>query len=158
MRIVCHLKLVNQMSTARNDHMNLYKRAPLFLVRKAIQFIFYPWNDEKPIKSVRWDIFFHSTIVFLPNQCIDGPLGVCDLGGNAYGPNIATSVHLRFYNVDMNNAAINKIKRNWWVVSNSIVVQKTVPSTYFGVIQIPGIYAGLQQLKDVECGKNFKGI
>ena len=92
-----------------------------------------------------------------PNQYIDGLSGVCDLVGNANGPNIATSVHLRFYNVDMNNAVINKIKRNWWVVSNSIIVQKTVPSTYFGVIQIPGVYAGVQQLKDVECGKTFEG-
>ena len=57
----------------------------------------------------------------------------------------------------MNSAAINKSKRNWWVVSNSIVVVKTVPSTYFGVIQIPGVYAGVQQLKDVECGKTFEG-
>ena len=57
----------------------------------------------------------------------------------------------------MNSAAINKSKRNWWVVSNSIVAVKTVPSTYFGVIQIPGVYAGVQQLKDVECGKTFEG-
>ena len=98
-----------------------------------------------------------SKIACHPNQYIDESLGVCDPSGNANGPYIATSVHLRFYNAPMNSAAINKIKRNWWVVSNSIVVEKTVPSTYFGVVQIPGIYAGLQQLKEVECGKNFEG-
>ena len=102
-------------------------------------------------------VFLQSTIVFCPHQYLDESLGVCDPNGNANGPNIATSVHLRFYNAPMNSAAINKIKRNWWVVSNSIVVTKTVPSTYFGVIQIPGIYAGLQQLKEVECGKKFEG-
>ena len=102
-------------------------------------------------------VFLQSTIAFCAHQYIDEPLGVCDSNGNTNGPNIATSVHLRFYNASMNSAAINKSKRNWWVVSNSIVVAKTVPSIYFGVIQIPGVYAGVQQLKDVECGKTFEG-
>lgn len=43
------------------------------------------------------------------------------------------------------------MKRNWWMIEQTIIVHKTVPSTYFGAIQLPGIYAGLQQLPDNEC-------
>ena len=43
------------------------------------------------------------------------------------------------------------MKRNWWIIEQTVVVHKTVPSTYFGAIQLPGIYAGLQQLPDNEC-------
>ena len=136
------------MSTARSDHLNIYKKTPLLNVRNIIIYIFYP-SKEYYSCSLQ--------IAFCANHYIDEPLGVCDSNGKTNGPNIATSVHLRFYNASMNSAAINKIKRNWWVVSNSIVVVKTVPSTYFGVIQIPGVYAGVQQLKDVECGKTFEG-
>ena len=45
------------------------------------------------------------------------------------------------------------MKRNWWSIEQTIIVRKTVPSTYFGVIQIPGVYAGLQQLPNSECNE-----
>ena len=141
------------MSTARSDHLNIYKKTPLLNVRNIIIYISIHLRNK--ISTSR--VFLQSTIAFCAHQYIDEPLGVYDSNGNTNGPNIATSVHLRFFNASMNSAAINKSKRNWWVVSNSIVVVKTVPSTYFGVIQIPGVYAGVQQLKDVECGKTFEG-
>jgi hypothetical protein len=66
-------------------------------------------------------------------------------------PNIATSVHLLFSKDVLSHKMFNKMKRNWWIIENTIVVEKTVSSTYFGVIQLPGIYAGLQQLPSSEC-------
>ena len=67
-------------------------------------------------------------------------------------PNIATSVRLLF-----SKPGLVIKRRNWWIIENTIVVEKTVPSTYFGVIQLPGIYAGLQQLPSSECGDNIYG-
>ena len=66
-------------------------------------------------------------------------------------PNIATSVRLSFFANDLSYEILNRMKRNWWMIKQTIIVHKTVPSTYFGVIQIPGIYAGIQQLPDNEC-------
>ena len=76
-------------------------------------------------------------------------IDVCNLTEEA--PNIATSVRLSFSGNKLSNTVLNRMKRNWWIIEQTVVVHKTVPSTYFGAIQLPGIYAGLQQLPDNEC-------
>ena len=73
-------------------------------------------------------------------------------------PNIATSVRLSFSTNEMSNQILNRMKRNWWSIEQTIIVHKTVPSTYFGVIQIPGIYAGLQQLPNNECSQSMSKL
>ena len=78
-------------------------------------------------------------------------IDVCNLTEAA--PNIATSVRLSFFANDLSYEILNRMKRNWWMIKQTIIVHKTVPSTYFGVIQIPGIYAGIQQLPDNECSQ-----
>ena len=74
-------------------------------------------------------------------------------GQTKEAPNIATSVLLSFSTSRLNETVVNRMKRNWWKIEQTIIVHKTVPSTFFGVIHIPGIYAGLQQLPDNDCKK-----
>ena len=44
------------------------------------------------------------------------------------------------------------LKKNGWTLRNTIVVQKTVPNTFFAVIVFGGGYAGIQQLPPENCG------
>lgn len=74
-----------------------------------------------------------------------------------YSPKFAQSVWLEYTEDGYDRAKFQKIKRNGWILKNTIVVQKTVPATYFSVIIYGGGYAGIQQLDNRFCGQS-KGI
>ena len=46
------------------------------------------------------------------------------------------------------------MKKNGWMIENTIIVHKSVRTTFFETIGFGGGYAGLQQHESSTCGKN----
>ena len=65
----------------------------------------------------------------------------------------AMSTTLRYEKAGYDEKKFQQIKREGWVLKNSIVVQKTVPSTYFAVIMFDGGYTGLQHWPNFMCNE-----
>ena len=65
---------------------------------------------------------------------------------------IAQSVWLHFRKDGFDYYKFQEVKRNGWTLRNTIVVQKSVPSTFFAAIVYGGGYAGIQQLDSINCG------
>ena len=65
----------------------------------------------------------------------------------------AMSTTLRYEKEGHDKSNFQKIKREGWILRNTIVVRKTVPSTYFAVIVFGGGYAGLQQWPNFMCNQ-----
>ena len=63
------------------------------------------------------------------------------------------STTLRYEKADYDKKKFQQIRREGWVLKNSIVVQKTVPSTYFAVIMFDGGYTGLQHWPNFMCNQ-----
>ena len=63
----------------------------------------------------------------------------------------ATSVHLNFFQRELGYWDFQRIKKDGWEVSNWIRVKESAPSTYFSMIQFPGVYGGIQQLESQYC-------
>ena len=80
------------------------------------------------------------------------------IGARSFDENMshkfAMSTTLRFEKSGYDKKMFQQIKREGWVLKNSIVVQKTVPSTYFAVIMFDGGYTGLQQWPNFMCNQN----
>ena len=81
-------------------------------------------------------------------------LGVRRQKRNTDNPKIATSVHLLFSKDGYGHEKFENIKRNGWMLENTIVVRKSIPSTYFAVLQIIGVYAGVQELEPKFCNSH----
>ena len=70
----------------------------------------------------------------------------------------ATTVHLMFSKDGYNHFKFEQIKRGGWILKNNIRVRETFPSTFFSVLQFPGVYAGIQHLSRSELCKDHAGI
>ena len=67
-------------------------------------------------------------------------------------PRFAQSVWLHYTKEGFGPEKWQAIKKNGWILEDSVIVQKSVPNTYFSTIIYGGGYAGIQQHPSESCG------
>ena len=64
----------------------------------------------------------------------------------------AESVHLDFSKDGFYRSKWNQVKKNGWMIENTVIVHKSVRTTFFQTIGFHGGYAGIQQHEQDTCG------
>jgi hypothetical protein len=71
--------------------------------------------------------------------------------GNS-SPRFAQSVWLDYSKEGFGPEKWQALKRNGWILEDSVIVQKSVPNTYFSTVVFGGGYSGIQQHPSESCG------
>ena len=77
---------------------------------------------------------------------------------NDKSPKFAQSVWMKYTKDGYDYWMFQNIKRNGWALKNTIIVQKSVPNTFFATIVYGGGYAGIQQLDNKRCNQETGNV